>query len=152
MNSKSQTRKKLISSIWAISNSLGITEEYLYVIVFSLTNSSSISELNERQLSKIVLHLKEVQRKQNIHNKKLESGNKKVHRLPTPNQRMYCNQLLMEVKVILFINNEVAYLENISNRMFQKPSAKLSRHEYGNLIKQLIKITSAKNTHNKEKN
>lgn len=138
---KSLTRKKQIAGIWAIAKVLGITSEYLHVLVWGMTGSESISALDSKQLNQVYTHLRDEQAKQNKVNKKLESG-EKVFQLPTPAQRYKLDYVLRDITRILNLRDSKAYLNSISTKMFGKHAGGLDRKEFGNLIKQLLTITN----------
>jgi hypothetical protein len=139
---KPSTYKMKIATIWAIARNLGIDSEYLHVLVFGITGSESISALKTSELNAVIDQLKKMQAKQNNTDKRNEKS-KNVYQLPTPAQRNFLNISLLEVARILNLKSPRNYLESISERMFKKPTEKLTRAQFGNLIKQLREIINS---------
>lgn len=149
MNTK-ETRTKYIRTIWALAKELQINEEYLHVLVYALTEKESIASLSIIELKKVVKHLLNEKEKRNREFKKAEKE-KNVYRLPTPLQRYTLNKAMLEVREILNLRDTEAYLNSMTQRMYNKDLNKLDRGEYGNLIKQILLITRRKNANNTTK-
>lgn len=129
-------------TIWALAKDLGINSEYLHVLVFSITQSESVGKLNLKQQKEVIAHLKNEQAKRNRTQSRLEADGK-VFRMPTPSQRYFLNRILSEISQKLNLKSSEAYLNSVSERMFKKTPDRLDRREFGNLIRQLRRITES---------
>lgn len=145
-----ETRTKYIRTIWGISKELQIHEEYLHVLVYALTGKESIASLSLCELKNVVKHLFNEKEKRN-RELKIAEKEKNVYRLPTPLQRYTLNKAMLEVREILNLRDTEAYLNSMTQRMYNKDLNRLDRGEFGNLIKQILLITRRKNANNPTK-
>lgn len=131
--------------IWFLARDLNIEEDYLRLIVHSVTGTESISSLSRKQAKKIIQKLLTMLHKKNGKNKNIKDIRSYN---PSGMQKRKVKELVSAI-----LEYQKISAESLSKRMFAKEYNKLTRQQVQSLIEALKAILRrARNTGKQQKN